>query len=274
MGRRLAATDAGGEAVSECTTLDRNKTALTHRTTALAAAYLDGLGCKPVETEVEIRTGWIADVASYWYPTWTEGKRLRLPALAKQLLTHEDDRARPGDLMPMVYGHGPFSVLVEVKTSRADFARDKRKWECEPPANLCFVAYPTGIVDSVPRGWYGLEVTAEARQVRKLHWEEGRLHAQHPGQLIDFIAAVGIRRDHRTTRRALVDWWKSYNAKDQERRVSYSSQKLLDGLRSWINRNGMVGHLSFEDMLKYVGVKSPTPRFMEDAAEFFETLRK
>jgi len=202
----------------ESTTLDRNKTALTHRTTALAAAYLDGIGCKPVETEVPVCAGWVADVASYWYPTQSEAKKLRLAKLAKELAPNG---VLERNAIPHVYGHGPFSVLVEVKTSRADFTQDKRKWLGQPPANLCMVAFPTGIieVEEIPKGWYGIEVSKEATQVRKFHWINCRLHAQHPGVLVDFIAAVGIRRDHRTTRRATVDWWKAYNATEGEKRA-------------------------------------------------------
>ena len=58
--------------------LDLNKTPLTHRITALAAAFLDAHGFKPVETEVPVASGWVADVASFVYPTMTEAKKLRL----------------------------------------------------------------------------------------------------------------------------------------------------------------------------------------------------
>lgn len=256
--------------MAETVMLDRNKTALTHRTTALAAAYLDGLGCKPVETEVPVQPGWIADVASYWYPTRTESKKLGIEKLAKELIDNECREVR--DLMPFVYGTGPFSVLVEVKTSRADFARDQRKWKSRP-AHLCFVAYPTGVVDDVPEGWYGIEVTKEAKQVRKLHRTTGQIHAQHPGVLIDFIAAVGIRRDHRTTRRATADWWKAYNAEEGEKKIRYASDNLMRGIYEWLNGMGFYGRCSFEEMLSANGIKKPSGR-TDKAIEYFKSLRK
>ena len=57
--------------------LDRNKTDLTHRLTALAEGHLTVLGCKPIETEVPVG-GFIVDVAGFTYPTMTEMKKGKL----------------------------------------------------------------------------------------------------------------------------------------------------------------------------------------------------
>jgi len=150
--------------------LDRNKTALTHRVTATASAYLYALGCKPVETEVFIRRKWVADVASYWYPTHTEFKKLRLERLARHIIAPDISRANWKDWWPRVYGDGPFTVLVEVKTTRGDYTKDKRKWNTEAkPAHFCFLAYPKGMVEEVPKGWYGLETNPKGDRLRKLH---------------------------------------------------------------------------------------------------------
>jgi len=54
---------------------DQNKTELTRKVTAGAATWLTNLGAKPVETEVHVRQGWIADLAAVWCPTRTEAQK-------------------------------------------------------------------------------------------------------------------------------------------------------------------------------------------------------
>jgi ribosomal protein L13E len=249
--------------------LDRNKTCLTHRVTALAAAYLDGIGCKPVETEVEIRSGWIADVASYWYPTMTECKKLGLPKKVREMLGIADDHR---DLVFNVYGHGPFTVLAEVKVSRADFQKDDRKWNW-PPAHLCFVAFPSGVLkaEELPAGWMGLECSANGEKIIKVHRTRGFMHAQHPGLTLDFVAAVGIRRDHRSRHRAIRDWWRHYRSEERERKANYSAADLLSGVAAWLRNDGSyTGEL--EDVLAMNGVKK-LPKRIDKPLEFFKSLR-
>jgi len=60
------------------TLFDRNKTDLTHAVTQAAMTWLDERGFKPVETEVEIARGWVADLASAIFPTPTELINLKL----------------------------------------------------------------------------------------------------------------------------------------------------------------------------------------------------
>lgn len=252
--------------------MDENKTPLTHRATATAAAYLDGLGCKPVETEVPIRLGWIADVASYWYPTMMEAKKLHLHRRAQEILgVTSNTQAR--DLMPRAYGSGPFTVAVEVKTTRQDFARDDRKWQPgDWPAHICFLAYPTGLIEQAPDGWYGLELSKNGTQVRKVHRGCSWPHPQHSGLLIDFIAAVGIRRDHRTRYAATRAFLKAYRARDRQSRVAYSATRLLESLAAWIRGEGWKPERPLEDVLRDLGVEK-LPSYCHDAIAFFEALQ-
>ncbi len=251
--------------------LDSNKTALTHRVTALAAAYLDGLGCKPVETEVPIQPGWVADVASFWYPSLTESKRLGLSKRARARLGNDLEIGNP---ISRAYGEGPFTVLVEVKTSRSDFTRDTKKWE-ETPAHLCFIAYPTGLMDKeeIPRGWAGLQMSKNGTKVCRTHHASVgyRFHAQHSGDIIDFIAAVGIRRDHRTRNASMRDWAKSYRAKEAKEKVRDKTATLVNRISEWLQ-----GETTEDDLRKVLmatgGIKR-MPKYCDPAIAYFESIR-
>lgn len=254
--------------------MDNNKTSSTHRVTAIAAAYLDALGCKPIETEVPVQNGWIADLASYWYPTMTEAKKLHIDRRARQLFD-ENPHEFVRNVWLRVYGEGPFTVLAEVKISRADFKKDERKWRPgEWPANICFLAYPAGLIDDdeLPDGWYGLETSKEGRRLRKVH-RTGRPHPQHVGLMIDFIAAVGIRRDHRTRYAATRAWMKSYRVEDREERVQYSAAHLLHGLAAWLRGEGDNPERTLIEMLSKFGIKK-VPTYCTELIAFFESLRK
>ncbi len=252
--------------------LDKNKTALTHRVTATAAAYLDGLGCKPVETEVPIRSDWIADVASYWYPTVTEAKRIDLDKRAKEML---------GDSLcdypiDRNYGAGPYTVLVEVKTTPADFKQDTKDWT-EYLAHFCFIAYPTGVLstDEIPKGWYGIQTSKNGTSVSRVH-HSFHCYYPHPqfiGPIVDFIAAVGIRRDHRTRNAAMRDWLKSYRATDAENRKQYSAARLLDCLANWLRNKDLEADRDIRHVLATCGIKNP-PKYCQPAIEFFESLKR
>lgn len=254
--------------------LDRNKTALTHRVTAVAAACLAGIGCKPVETEVEVRAGWIADVASYWYPTWTEAKKMHLHKRVRELLQITADNER--NLLFHAYGHGPFTVLVEVKTTRADFTRDTRKWDAETfPAHVCFLAFPAGVVkpEEIPQGWYAIETSKDGTTVRKIHRPFGRLHPQHPGLVLDFVASVGIRRDHRTSYAATRQWLASYRARATEDKRSYSTARLLEGLANWLQHKGDNPERPLAKLLSELGIKK-LPHYLKKSLEDLEGLRR
>ena len=252
--------------------LDRNKTALTHRVTATAVAYLDGLGCKPVETEVPISSDWVADVASYWYPTRTEAKRLHLRGLAREIMGNEENTYNP---IERAWGEGPFTVLVEVKTSLADFKRDKKKWS-QWPAHLCFVAYPTGLlsIDDIPAGWYGMQITKNGSGVYRVHRTSASPfppHAQHAGSIIDLVAAVGIRRDHRTRNASLREWIKAYRATDTDKKKHDALGDVICAISRWMQDPDSRSD-SITDVLAYYGYQS-LPRYCDDAVAYLESLK-
>jgi hypothetical protein len=252
---------------------DDNKTALTHRVTAAAAIYLDGLGVKPVESEVEIRPGWIADLAGYWYATLTESKRLGLADKACEMLGIEL-RYRE-EAIPRVYGSHLFTVLVEVKASRSDFTRDTRKWLSEPPANICFLAYPTGLLEEteLPTGWHGLEMTKDGGRLRKVHRRNGRVFAQHSGLALDFVAAVGIRRDHRTRYAATRAMVKAWRTADGERRRNGNAGSLVRTIAQWITGERRLKETLREELDLFCGVRK-MPEYCDRHLATLESLKK
>lgn len=189
--------------------LDRNKTNLTHRITALSMIYLKHRGFSPIETEVSVENGWIADIASFCTPNMTETSRLRLRSISRFGLKELDS----GEIR---FCYGPLlTAIVEVKISRNDFLKDKeRKFSGTFPAHLCYLAYPKDMLDEneIPRGWMVLEMTKNGAQIRKRHWTWPQVHPQHPGIVAEFIAAVAIRCDRRTryaTNRAIMKMYRA-----------------------------------------------------------------
>ena len=249
---------------------DLNKTPLTHRITAVAVAALNAMGCKPVETEVPISPGWIADVASYWYPTRTEAKRFHLDKITMptRLIDSDSDEL---EMRLRCWGPGPLTVAVEVKATRSDFSQDP-KWSRPPPANICILVFPSGVVDEMPKGWFGVETNKQGDKAKKWH-RTGEVHPQYQAVALDFVAQVGIRRDHRTRYRVMRDWSQAYRIKDAETRTYYSASRLLELLAAWLQREDPYADGSLRDNLASLGIVKP-PSYLKVPIEYFETLRK
>lgn len=173
---------------------DRNKTEITRVVTAAAVRYLDERGCKPVETEVPIDLGWVADIAGVLNPTMTELIELKL-LKRKPRYSHPDYQAwheLAKDAQKLM------TVLVEVKTSRADFRGD-RKWVLPIPTNLAYVAIPKDLavgMDEMPANWGVLEYWESTDCVRCLRVPG--VGAVTTEQQLSVVLQVAIRRDHDT----------------------------------------------------------------------------
>lgn len=198
--------------------LDRNKTILTHKITALASAYLDALGCKPIETEVSMGNGTIADIASFTYPTMSELKRGKLLKHLIDKNVFED--YRQDNLFRYRYG-GILTVCVEVKTSLSDLKKDLgRKYDYKKhlilPTHLCYLAVPAFLEEEVNKiyGWGRIICHNNGERIKKVY-PQWFPNALHPYQIIDVIAQIAIRREHRTRYRAMRDWLKTYRAKEK-----------------------------------------------------------
>ncbi len=205
--------------------LDENKSTLTHRITALASAHLAIMGCKPIETEVAVSPGWIADVASFTYPTNTELKQSKLFKVMPIDYNNEVISYAKEELFRYKYSF-PLTIIVEIKVSIADFKKDwDRKFQ-QHPAHLCYLAIPNHMTEQVDAiikdtrknnaymsdyigySWGRIICSNDGEKIIKIL--PPRINPQNPGDMIDFIAQVAIRRDHRTRYRYTRDMLKAY----------------------------------------------------------------
>ena len=221
------------------TALDQNKTALTHRVTATAIAYLDGLGCKPIETEVQVAREWVADIATFWYPTQTEWKKAHLDKRFGSPTKAELYQA----FRRFCHRYAtPLTVLVEVKTTLADFKKDagRKLVRGASPASLSFIACPRDLYKKVCADLdyhVGVILTAaNGQSVVKTYPPHPEPH--HSGDMIDFIAAVAVRRDHRTRYKAERDFMRMWKAKEAMRRKAHRIDQVVRGILDYCQRKG------------------------------------
>jgi len=240
---------------------DLNKSPLTCDVTSAVALWLDGMGFKPVETEVGMpwietsEKGWIADLAGVIFPTQTELINLKLLRKGPRwsLLDNdgkweknpayeewEKERATKQRLM---------TCLVEVKTTRADFLGD-RKWNLPLPTDLAYLAYPKGLVDPSewPAGWGILEF--HDGQVRQRRFP-------FPGQTTseqqrDVILSIAVRRDHHTRYERL----RKFNQEDRERRNRDKGETRLRNIAYAVLDITQGKHENVEKCLSYHGLKN------------------
>ena len=252
---------------------DQNKTALTLRATATAAAYLDGIGCKPVETEVQVAPGWIADLASFWYPSRTEAKKLGLTTKAAEAIC--DVGCDEADKALTYFGYGPLTVLVEVKTSRQDFCND-RKWSSRSPANISILAYTTAVMprpDEVPDGWFGLSLSTDGLKLLRIVRTKGRVEPQHFGPMLDFIANVAIRRDHRTRYSAIRALVKAWRTRDRDRQKALRLPSLILDIADWISGVPSDRARTLREVLARHGVKRSSA-YLDGAIARLEEVKR
>jgi hypothetical protein len=251
---------------------DRNKTDLTHAVTEAIVRYLDGLGFKPVETEVPICEGWIADIAAVIQPTYTEAVQMKLikarPRCDYYRLSHD---AIYRERYESAYAEtdasfaalpDPLTALVEVKTSRGDFRGDK-KWSAEPPANLCYLAVPRGMLrpDEYPKGWHVVEVSNNGTPRMAAR---GNLFTVPPKQQMRTVLAIAIRRDHFTRHARLREDRKAD-------RIRQNREQSLTRVRSAVRAVAQIARgegESVEQVLFWHGIRA-SPRLIEELRELW-----
>lgn len=226
---------------------DRNKTELTRRVTSAVVAYLDERGCKPLETEVPICDGWIADVAAVLSPTITELVKLKL-------MKPRPRWNHPGYeewWLSAKAAQQLMTVLVEVKTSRADFSGDK-KWTLPIPVNLAYLAVPNSLAvpnDEMPAGW-GLLVYSEATGLTRCS-RSPVINGVTAEQQRDVILSVAVRRDHDTRYERIRNLRREIRARENEEvtRVRYS--RAIRAMLSIVKGE----HGTLEEALDRQGIK-------------------
>jgi hypothetical protein len=170
---------------------DRNKTEMTKAVTAAAVNYLAERGFKPVETEVPVCDGWVADIAGVVDPTTTELIKLRVLRRApgydgRDVQSRYSQWRAERDRVFKV-----MTALVEVKASRSDFEGDK-KWTRQPPTDLAYLAIPCHLPIECPDGWGLLLYHPEVNCVRLVNVPP--MHEVTAAQQRDVILEIAMRQ--------------------------------------------------------------------------------
>lgn len=175
--------------------MDRNKTPLTHDVTTAAIMWLDDHGFKPTETEVQVASGWIADLASVIHPTRSESSILRL---VRRKPPYSRDGSRQIEWESVYQGiPKPLTAIVEVKTTRADFRKERTiKWAACRVADLQFIAMPEGMIPDHewPASWSVL-LMREDKTIKFVPSAPMFVSVQ---QRLNVVTQIAMRRDHHT----------------------------------------------------------------------------
>lgn len=227
---------------------DQNKTEITKQITAATCFWLDERGVKPVETEVTVAFGWIADVAGVLCPTETELQTLKLIRRKPTWKKPQDEKDAwqvEADVLNRM-----MTVIVEVKTSRGDFRGDK-KWEWGSPADLCWVATPAGLISEAerPKGW-GLLEYSETRDCM-ISRRVPEIRTTTAEQQRNLVHAVACRRDNHTRYEHINRLRKEYRDEDKRRE---SLTRVKDAMRAALSI-ARGEHGSVEGALEYHRIK-------------------
>jgi len=236
---------------------DRNKTELTQNITRLACLWMDEHGFKPVETEVAVDDSWIADIASFVYPTRTECINLKLIRRPPPYAYSQEERERRQQQYQewqRELGCIPnrLTALIEVKTTRSDFSQDT-KWNREPPTDLRYLAIPSGLLEpsEYPSNWGVLLFDKEG--TRLLRHTAGPITHKDAEQQCRVIASIAIRRDHATRHEKLRELQKRIVLADGERK---SVVRIRSAMRFVMD---VMDGKSIEDAKLYQGIHAELP---------------
>jgi hypothetical protein len=238
-------------------TADRNKTELTQNITRNVGLWLDAKGFKPVETEIGVAHGWIADVAGVCTPTATE-------MLAMHLVPARPKYSRDRDAAYSVQYEAwialcnqipqPLTALVEVKVSVADFRGDRKWQEQEWPTNLCYVAMPEGLIDESdwPPAWGVIIFSRDGSAIRKAYPPK-RVQVVSTERQMWTILALAVARDHVTRHNRIREFRKEVCLADAERKTVGRIQSVIRMVRQ------VIGGMDVDRALRWHGITTNLP---------------
>jgi hypothetical protein len=221
-------------------------TALTKEVTQAALVYLDERGCKPIEPEVPVCDGWIADLAAVLSPTCTELILLKLMKRRLKCQGWNEWRDEASKLQRLM------TVLVEVKTSRADFRSDL-KWKKASPTNLSYLAIPNDLPvehEEVPSSWGILSYSQKSQQIKLVRTPSIREASAE--QQLNVILEIALKRDHATRYERFRELQKMYR---RDRNEEISRMRVMTAMRAMQSIvAGKYG--SLKDALEYHGIRN------------------
>jgi hypothetical protein len=235
---------------------DRNKTELTKLVTAAAFRYLDERGFKPVETEVPVCDGWVADLAGVISPTQTELQELKLlppkPGWKKPQADREAWCALANKTQALM------TALVEVKTSCSDFRGDK-KWTSGLPTNLAYLAIPNDLAigaEEIPGGWGVLQYSVSSDCLRITR--PPSIRQVSTALQLDVLHEIAVRRDHHTRYERERSFRKEaivHRNEDVSRTRMSTAIRAVAAVINGHSMGGIAKHGSIKEALEYHGIK-------------------
>ena len=222
---------------------------LTARITEAAVSWLERIGCKPVETEVQVEAGWVADAAGIWLPTRTEAQAAGLIPSSLRHLPYEDQRRQDREeVRDRLFAamQRPLVVVHEVKVTIADFRQDV-KWGRLWPGDLMVLSVPAGMLgaSSYPGGWFVLE-HAKTGAVRRLA-QSGRVGEVTLEQRAAVTLVIAMRHYNRHRHALTNDLMRKWRDGEGERRINARFGQLARTVLGLVE--GEMG--SFEACLHY-----------------------
>lgn len=227
---------------------DLNKSELTLRVTEAADLWLSEIGCKPVETEVPVAVGWVADLAGVWIPTMTEAQKAKLiprrPATkhpygsAAYKDHYEKVKLWRQRTQPVLeYLPHPVTVILEAKTTRADFRSDP-KWARSPVANIQVLSVVRGISKARewPPDWWILEHSAKTGKLLNVRRPGKVFHGISDEQRLEIVLQTAMRLHNRVNYQRLRDIQRRQRRGEAKsatlRRVSHIARMVLAVVRA------------------------------------------
>lgn len=202
---------------------DANKTKETKLITDLSAQWLLKRGFRTVETEVQVKRGWVADVAG------SQDSITRSNAYKLRMISYLNDHTSFRILPDRVW-----TAIIEVKTSRSDLTRD-RKWGCQVlPAHFTYVAVTPNLIDvaeaHVPIDW-GILTKRGSNEYLSVHrFCYGTFRTIR--DVDKFVQAIAVRRDNATAYARHREWERQHREHNNDRtnkiRISRVTSMLMD----------------------------------------------
>ena len=249
------------------TLFDRNKTGLTIALTQAVTTWLDERGFKPIETEVPVADGWVADLASAIIPTRTELQKLKFMPHCPEYRELEW-RAKADSLRRLM------TVLVEIKTSRGDF-KDDRKWQREVPSDLAYLAVPAGMIgpSEWPQGFGILEYYEAADVVRCQRIPI--IRQVTPEVQRDIVYEIAMRRDNNIRyerfRRINKEMRIQRNVDVSRTRINDAVRLVLAVAKGELYRKDFEG--TFDELLECLNFSHLPIEVRERLQEIWKTIR-
>jgi hypothetical protein len=224
--------------------MNSSETPHTRKAKIACRSYLADRGFKITETEVGYNGGkYIADVMGYnTYPLYSELIKFGLiePHKKSQTFGEGDnsfdiffnDETEANKLRSEL--GLPLIALIEVKTSRADFLRDKEKFS-GIYAHLNFLAAPRAVLSpqEVPSGWWWLRLNDDCERVTRLY-KGGKTKVLKDSERLAFVMSI-------TNRNYNVERYSNFRnmiADIKEREDEYMPQryyKVLQGIDNYLS---------------------------------------